>query len=506
MGFILHLSFLALVLLNLSHTEQPIRSMKNFDLSSNESATDTIIKPKSDSTSRQVYYPGTTKKDSIVWTDTLTEDPLKKYVVRYVKYPETSLRVDTLEIIDLTSANVKKEIKEQTRTVRTKSSYNVAIILPFLSNLMGERSEIPLQSERAISFYEGVEIALDSLRREGINLQVQVFDSKKDVEYMDAIIERLGDKEWDLIIGPTSTEALRKLAVYAKEKQVPLVSPFNNNPTVAEENNFYIQVAPSFEVTSMHIVSFIKQIKIAPSNNLRKTKYLLVGTKEDSLKMDQIQKAYKLLENNEKAEITQLFTNEGVDVSALSKHFDRSALNVVIMPSDKSEQFVYSTLREISSLYNKIEKQSGFQFAVIGTPMWKYFERVNFEYYDNLNLHIIDNFFVDKEDKKNNQFEEGYRNRFGIAPREFAYIGFDVMTYFGRLLKKHGTGFPDHFDTELRKGRHTFFAFEPVFKNVKLLDAEVIKEIKLIERFENKSMNVVKFQEFEFKEVKLKLD
>jgi hypothetical protein len=239
---------------------------------------------------------------------------------------------------------------------------------------------------------------------------------------------------------------------------------------------------------------------------LRKTKDLLVGTKEDSLKMDQIQKAYKLLENNEKAEITQLFTNEGVDVSVLSKHFDRSALNVVIMPSDKSEQFVYSTLREISSLYNKIEKQSGFQFAVIGTPMWKYFERVNFEYYDNLNLHIIDNFFVDKEEKKNNQFEEGYRNRFGIAPREFAYIGFDVMTYFGRLLKKYGTGFPDHFDTEVAKGRHTFFAFEPVFKNVKLLDAEVIKEIKLIERFENKSMNVVKFQEFEFKEVKLKLD
>ena len=482
MGFILHLSFLALVLLNLAHTEQSIRSMEHFDLSSNESATDTIIKPKSDSTSRQVYYPGTTKKDSIVWTDTLTEDPLKKYVVRYVKYPETSLRVDTLEIIDLTSANVEKEIKEQTRTVRTKSSYNVAIILPFLSNLMGERSEIPLQSERAISFYEGVEIALDSLRREGINLQVQVFDSKKDVEDLDAIIERLGDKE------------------------VPLVSPFNNNPTVAEENNFYIQVAPSFEVTSMHIVSFIKQIKIAPSNNLRKTKYLLVGTKEDSLKMDQIQKAYKLLENNEKAEITQLFTNEGVNVSALMKHFDRSALNVVIIPSDKSEQFVYSTLREISSLYNKIEKQSGFQFAVIGTPMWKYFERVNFEYYDNLNLHIIDNFFVDKEDKKNNQFEEGYRNRFGIAPREFAYIGFDVMTYFGRLLKKHGTGFPDHFDTEVAKARHTFFAFEPVFKNVKLLDAEVIKEIKLIERFENKSMNVVKFQEFEFKEVKLKLD
>jgi hypothetical protein len=41
---------------------------------------------------------------------------------------------------------------------------------------------------------------------------------------------------------------------------------------------------------------------------------------------------------------------------------------------------------------------------------------------------------------------------------------------------------------------------------VKLLDGEVLKEIKLIERFENKSMNVVKFEEFEFKEVKLKLD
>lgn len=507
MGLILQLSILTVIFSNISYTFQPTNlGVALYGENSKELATDSIIKPKSDSTSRHVFNPGITKKDSIAWTDTLTEDPLKKYVVRYVKFPESSLRVDTLEIIDLTSDIVSAAFKEQTRIVRTKGSYNVAIILPFMSNLMGERSELPIQSERAISFYEGIEIAIDSLKREGIKLQVQVFDSKKDVEDMDAIIERLGDMEWDLIIGPTSTDALKKLAVYAKEKQVPLISPFNTNPNIAQENHFFIQVAPSFDVTSMHLVSFIKQIKLASSSHVRKLKYVLVGTKEDSLKMNQIQKTYKLVENNENAEISQVFTNEGINVSVLMKYFDRSALNVVIIPSDKSEQFVYSTLREISSLYNKLEKHGGFQFAVIGTPMWKYFERVNFEYYDNLNLHIVDNFFVDKEDKKNIQFEEGYRDRYGIAPREFAYIGFDVMTYFGRLLKKYGTGFPDHFDTEATKGRHTFFAFDPVYKEVKLLDGEELKEKKVIERFENKSTNIVKFEAFEFKEVKMKLD
>ncbi len=450
--------------------------------------------------------PDTSKKsnDIFSWTDTIVESPLRKYVIKYTKQIDMPIVRDTLQIIDLSQEAIDTVKAEQTRKIRKKSTYNVAIVLPFMTNTFGGK-EIPAQSVRAVEFYEGVEIAFDSLRKEGVNLKVSVFDSNKDSTGITAVIEKMNGAEWDLIIGPAHTEVLTQLAVFAKENEVPLVSPFNNKPEICEDNHYYIQVNPSYEVVAEHIVALMTKAK-ATNLGIRRYKYLIIGTSEDSLKMEQIQKSYSNLKNSDAEILPKLITNEGVHVGMIMKHLDRGALNIIVIANDKNEQFIYSCLREISTMYDKTEKTRGYQLLVVGEPSWKYLERINFEYYDNLRLHIPDYYFIDKEADKNKIFEEEFRKRYGIAPREFAYMGFDLMLYFGRLLKKYGTEFPDHFEKEKSVGRHTMFNFLPVTKEDKMLDGENISEPRRIERFENNYLNIIKFEEYEFKQAGIKID
>jgi hypothetical protein len=50
------------------------------------------------------------------------------------------------------------------------------------------------------------------------------------------------------------------------------------------------------------------------------------------------------------------------------------------------------------------------------------------------------------------------------------------------------------------------FKFVPVIKNNKMMDGENISESKNIERFENNYLNIIKFEEYEFKRSDIKID
>ncbi len=452
--------------------------------------------------------PPPLRVDTIVWIDTLQENEYKKIVLRYTKIGKNPSRVDTLQVIDISGQieyPAKKEI--QKREIRQKSSYNIAIVMPFMTASHDFKSEVSPLSLRAVEFYEGLKLALDSLEREGLRLDVRVYDSQRDAEEVNNILTNPELAEADLIFGPVNTSALRQVANFGLQYAIPVVSVFNNYTEVTEDNHYFIQVNPSFEVQSRYIGTFAaKHIKIPTTypQTIKKINYLMLGMAEDTVRMSEVQNAYSLALNDPQAKIPQKVLTAGAfSIENIKSHFSPDAINVVVVPSYRNEAFVSAVLRELSALVDKVESKNSYQFLVIGMPQWKYFERVNFEYYENLQLHFPDEYYIDANNTLNKEFRKGYKARYGIAPREFAYIGFDVMLYFGRLLKKHGTGFPEHFDQETYIGRHTQFHFEPMMRHRKIMDSGNIIEQQLIKRFENNYTNFVQFKDYEFKALDL---
>jgi hypothetical protein len=469
---------------------------------------DTIVVKEQPKDSQKVVKtpvdpPKVEKIDTIIWLDTLQMTEFKRVVVQYTQIGKNPVLADTISKIDLSSVVEVPKNELQKRDVRKKEVYNVAIIMPFLTDRYDFKTEIPARSLRAVEFYEGVKIALDSLEAEDLKLRVKVYDSKRSNSAVENILKKTELEEADLIIGPISTGPMKLVADFAKTHQIPVVSPFNYNTNIPEDNHFYMQLTPSYEVHSRYIAYFLKNKIEIPKNlkfPLSKVSYLIVGSESDTSRVKAIQEAYKVEMNDAEVVLDQYIEKEkDISIESIKKYFSKEALNVVIVPSYRSESFVSGILRELHSMVDRVESENSFQFLVIGMPQWKYYERMNFEYYENLRLHLTDPYFVDDDNSRVQKFKKGYKQLYGIAPREFAFMGYDLMLYLGHQLKKYGTGFPDYFHKEIETALHTRFYFDAIMRHRKIMKGEDIVDDALINHYENQYIHLLQFDDYEFK-------
>ena len=379
--------------------------------------------------------------------------------------------------------------------------------MPFMSHgfVPTPTKEISSRSIKSIEFYEGVLIALDSLKAEGVSLFVNVFDSQRDTAVVQALLKTRELQEADLIIGPLTSKTLKIVAEFAKENKKTLISPFNSRSDLTSNNPYYIQINPSFDVHSDHIIKHLHQIERdkevirAPmEKNL-----LIVGMKQDSSRIAALQKSYAAYKNDTAAQIkTVVKSSTFIDVKEIRSKLQRDKLNIIVIPSYKNEGFVYNSLREIQKLVDKIEPKKGYQLAIVGMDQWKYYNRINFEYFESMNLHLSSQFYTDQEAFKVNQFRENYKAVYGIGTREFGFIGYDVMLYFGRMMHKYGVNFQTHLWKEVADYPHTKFQIEPSYEVLMPLDASPEQTgTTIVRSYENKYLNFLKFEGYKLQKV-----
>ena len=90
-------------------------------------------------------------------------------------------------------------------------------------------------------------------------------------------------------------------------------------------------------------------------------------------------------------------------------------------------------------------------------------------------------------------FRSRFFDRFGAPPTDEAYIGYDIMLYMGRMIKKHGTKFQYALDRESARYLHTRFDINRV-----VTPTTTGAENLPIEQFENKYVNILEFQDYYF--------
>jgi len=444
------------------------------------------------------------KTDTIQWCDTLKRGEKQLVVVCFEKIGNGPIKADTVDIIQVIQDN-SPIAQVLDSTINKKAAYKVAIIMPFMSKNFSPqpKREIPPYSMKAIEFYEGAMIALDSLKAEGVKLYVDVFDSMRDTNTVKSILAKPELQAADLIIGPIRTSNLRLVADFANAQQTPLVSPFNSRPDITSNNPYYLQVNPSFKVHSRTMIQQMFHIKTDKGVPEMPKNFLVLGKQTDSAQVAQLQEAYATHMNDYDTLLPQFLNSSAtIKINFIKPFLTPEKFNIILLPS-KDEGFVYNSMRELQSLlYKEGSERKWHHVAIVGLDRWKYFSRIDYEYYESLNLHLPSEFYVDKDKDVNRKFRQGYKTNYGIAPREFGYIGFDVMLYFGKMLHQYGTNFSAHLWKEKYQGRHTQFVMQPVFEKSEPLDgSEEATKPPMIRGFENQYLNFLKFEEYTLQKV-----
>lgn len=506
-------SFLSILVINLSSCDATKNTARNKTnpghldpvVAKNTNPKDTVKTGSYKAVTNVDKPPKTNKVDTITWCDTIQKSAVQRIVVCFKKIGDKALQSDTVAIININN-NALYTTSNVDTIIQQKLAYQVAIMMPFMSKNFTPANgrEIPIQSIKAIEFYEGVLIALDSLKAEGVNLFVNVYDTERDTTVVQNLLNQRELQEADLIIGPLMSNNLRIVAEFAKTKKKLLVSPLNPRSDLTINNPYFIQVNPSFEVHSQLIIEQLHKIernKRVIRDPMEKN-LLVLALGRDSSRVASLQKSYGKFKNAPSAHITTLIPESPtIDVGKIKPLLQKDKLNIIVMPTT-DEGFIYNSLREIQKLVDKVEPRRGYQIVVIGMDRWRYFSRINFEYYESLNLHFTSEYFIQPNQETVRNFKQNYKSIYGISTREFGFEGFDIMLYFGRMIHKYGVNFQVHLWKENNAYNHTKFQIEPTYELLVPLDGNPSEtRIPIIRSYENQYLNFLKFKNYQLSKV-----
>ena len=364
-------------------------------------------------------------------------------------------------------------------TGELKSEYNIALFLPFnideanpvdAEKISSGNAELGNKTSIALQFYEGALLAIDSLKKLKFNAKIFVYDvDDKDSTAIMTLLKRPELTKMDLIIGPLYGSSFMPVAKFAKEHTIPIVSPFTQVNKILFNNPYVCKVSPSVNLQVEQMAHFVtdtfrtQNIILVSSQNMREAPFFNAFRKTAN---ENLLKAGRAASDSVKLVF---------NINALQSMLHTEKINVVVLPSN-NQSFVSDFISKLNVLHDK------YKIVLFGMQSWIAYDNMDYEYFNELAVHVPSSNFIDYEKPATKNFMKKYQERFKTDPEIYGFQGYDVTYYFLSALKKSGSGFLNDLSTNYYNGIETGFHFSQFPSDC---------------GFENKSVLILKYQNYQ---------
>ena len=311
-----------------------------------------------------------------------------------------------------------------------KSKYQLHILASlYLDELVQKKSvtfknKVPDKALPGISFYEGVSIAADSLKKAGFDIDIFVHDITSTAESLDSLFFKNTLDSADLIIGAIQTADIPRVADFAKAHKINFVSALSPSDAGVKNNKYFTLLQPSLR-------SHCQRISGDITNKFPGMKVSLIY--RTSSEADE--NAYRYITENEKVKYTPLLCTFVPNRRDLLTIFDSTKPNIVVVPV-LDRAFADSLLKAISKNFGAV------QFEVYGMPSWSALNNLRKEeVFPNLSVNVTTSLNLDMNTPVTKYLAATYKNLYGGKPSESVYLGFETVMWYASLLKTYGTMF-----------------------------------------------------------------
>lgn len=289
------------------------------------------------------------------------------------------------------------------------------------------------RAESFLEFYEGALLALDSMQKQGMNIELYVFDAANQ-NMINSLLQLDVFRELNLIIGPVYSELQASVASFAAKNRIPMVSPLANTGTYEENNPYYFKVNPSREYQEEQTANYIAGefnddnfILLRMNGTSNSTEARVADKSRQKLKMA---RQYSTANGNLFHEYN--FQQQGLHgVRALMKD---SGANIFLIPTDNEAQVSVA----VTNLNTLAEH---YDIVLMGTSNFPKLKSIQTENYHKIRLRYLSSTFVDYNKPLVRRFISNYRSAFSGEPTQFSYQGYDVTYYFLSALYRYGKDF-----------------------------------------------------------------
>ncbi|MBQ0048795.1 MAG: LysM peptidoglycan-binding domain-containing protein [Bacteroidales bacterium] len=361
----------------------------------------------------------------------------------------------------------------QTTTKQKRSRMdhiNMGVVLP-----VKEGGEL---GSKMLEFYRGLLMAADSVKSQGVTVEVFAYHSGTNVDDMNFLLQKPALKKMDIIFGPLHREQAPTLSNFCKENEIRLVMPFSTTNNAGSDNPYVYQAGANSEAVRKSAADMVTG-RFAGAN------FIILQTGQADDRGNQFTaEMKKQLKGRGVAVRTMTLGDEASYEAALNSFCDN-----IIIP-DASALSCTQTL--CKQLHNYTQNHPEFKVSLIGYPEWPTYNASTIAHYYALDTYAYSTFYRNAADYQTQRVEQSYKKAFrtemGHYYPRYGLFGLDLGYFFLHGLAVKG----DYFD-EQQSGLHytpcqSAFNFEQSAPNA----AHKNQQVMLVHYKTNQQVEVIK--------------
>ena len=361
--------------------------------------------------------------------------------------------------------------------------YKVALMVPLY---LGEMDKLDVSKENApkaqksrsmsfLQFYEGFMMAARDLEREGLKLDLKVYDVTENTSSAERALSQIEGQDLDLIVGPFFGKSFEVIEEYAKAMGITVVNPLSNRESVIIDRPNVVKVKPGDVGLIMSITNLVK-------NDYPDANVFIVSREKtaDSVFLNQLEHHLNLAVNEEVVvtsnELLQYARHESerlemgsrlvptleVEGQVYSTKDIQNGYADHVVLQNSVKRFPYSDMSKLKSqlsgvrdniiiaygdnnvfatqILNSLAKDGDrYPITLVCVPDWAKFEKLIVDNLLKLNAIYVSDFFVDYKSDAAKRFVEKFRTNYASEPQDYAFEGYDLAYYFLGAMMRFGS-------------------------------------------------------------------
>lgn len=353
--------------------------------------------------------------ESIVKLNNLQSTKLTSRQKILIPDPEEQYSTPATEVAQQQAASdTTATAQENALTFTQKDDVTFALLLPM--DATGTSSK-----RNYMDFYSGVLLGIHDCANEGIGTDLRVYDiAEGNLPGAEAL------KDCDFVIGPVHKADLAEILEESKDS-TKIISPLDYRAeSLLSKYNSLIQAPTERFEQLKDLVNWVKE-EAAPQDRII---YISESNARDTAAVNAMLRILKESQMPYSRFSYNILQGRDITEPLLAKITKEGANRFII--ESESEAWVNDVVRNLNLLKKEAE------IVLYSPSKIRTFETIEPEYFHNISLRVSLSYNINYEAEDVRQFIMKYRALFMTEPTQFAYQGYDLTTYFIRIVHKYG--------------------------------------------------------------------
>lgn len=384
---------------------------------------------------------------------------------------------------EITQTDIIEDILTEKVTINPiNGALNVAVFAPFmLEDYKADRAkcstndcEIYKPTLISLNYYHGVQFALDSLKTLGVDVNLYVYDTKKDSSHVRKTLNRKEFETMNLILAPFFEHTLAPVVKFSKTHDVMVVNAVPQDLEVLKGKPNVSNTIPSINTQVEYLGTYVAKNHFSDNVIVMKNNM----SKEDK-------DYYSLFQNNYKTEVVK-HENRSSDsarqsymttnINDLKLKINKDKLNIIVVPS-KDVQYVSNLLTKLNSVANTTAYRDT-KIQIYGLGEWLKFTNVDMNYFTRFNTCFTKSSYIDYSKEEVISTINKFRSKYNYDPNKYTFTSYEALLFHAYLMAISKNNFSENYSTTIYKGTHINYHF------VKSTETD---------GFENKNVSIIGF-------------